>query len=93
METSKIIKNVNELTVSTWFKTLRKEQKLTMQNLSDMSGLSLMTISRIERGKNFPSQSTINSLLRLMYSDDDKRFEKELATYNTLRNRHLGGLR
>lgn len=80
---------INSLTVGKWFKSLRNEEGLTLENLSSMSGLSITTIWRMEDDRNFPSPATVNSLLRLMFSDDNKRFEKEMATYNTLRKRHM----
>ena len=79
----------NELTVGKWFKNLRLEEGLTLANLSDMSSFNITTIYRIENNRNFPNPATIISLLRLMFGDDDKRFEKERATYYTLRQRYL----
>lgn len=79
----------NELTIGKWFKNIREEEKLTLKNLSLMSGFSVSTIYRIENNRSFPIPSTIIALLRIMFGDDDERFEKEIATYNTLKQRNI----
>lgn len=44
----------------------RKLNNLTQQELADISGISQVTIARIERGTNAPSVSTLGILLSCM---------------------------
>jgi transcriptional regulator with XRE-family HTH domain len=58
-------------------RALRKEQKLSLQALAELSGLSATAISRIERGENSPTVSSIHRLALALGVALTDLFEKD----------------
>ncbi len=50
------------MTIGQKIKTLRKNKKITLTDLSNKSGLSISTLSDIENGKSSPKASTLNKI-------------------------------
>ena len=55
-------------------KQIRKEQKMSQQKLSDISGLAVRTISKIERGKMNPSYEVLSTLVSVLGISFDSLF-------------------
>ena len=53
---------------------IRKGRKLSQQKLSDMSGLAVRTISKIERGKMNPSYEVLSTLVTVLGISFDSLF-------------------
>lgn len=60
-----------------FLKMIRKEEKMTLKELAEASGLSLNTISFLENGKSKPNPITIAKLSKALNCDYDL-----LAKYN-----------
>lgn len=59
-------------------KRLRKEQRLTLEELATKSGLTTLNISRLENGKQRPKPNTIYKLSRALNYDYSKLFNASL---------------
>ncbi len=57
--------NMKDLYFSQIIKQARKEQKMTQEELSICSGLSIATIRAIEQGTSYPNVHTLNKILNL----------------------------
>ena len=55
-------------------KQIRKERKMSQQKLSDISGLAVRTISKIERGKMNPSYEVLSTLVSVLGISFDSLF-------------------
>ena len=55
-------------------KQIRKERKMSQQKLSDISGLAVRTISKIERGKMNPSYEVLSALVSVLGISFDSLF-------------------
>lgn len=55
-------------------KTSRENRKMTQQALSDISGIAVRTISKIERGKMNPSYEILSILVRFLGISFDSLF-------------------
>lgn len=56
---------------------LRKENKMTQEQLAEIIDISVRNLSKIENGVNFPSEQTMEKLLRAF-----KMFPHELFWFN-----------
>ena len=64
--------SVKEPNVGQTIRSLRDKQSLSLRDLSDLSGLSVNAISKIERGKNSPTVASLHQLasaLRVQITD------------------------
>ena len=50
-------------TISAWLKHLRKQEKVSQKQLSELSGIPQPAIARIETGKSDPQITTLNRLI------------------------------
>lgn len=58
--------------LGTFLKSLRKEKKLTLKELSELSGISFAQIGKIERGETHPKKNTILKIAQaLSYNQND----------------------
>ena len=55
-------------------KQIRTERKMSQQKLSDISGLAVRTISKIERGKMNPSYEVLSTLVSVLGISFDSLF-------------------
>ena len=55
-------------------KQILKERKMSQQKLSDISGLAVRTISKIERGKMNPSYEVLSTLVSVLGISFDSLF-------------------
>ena len=55
-------------------KQIRVERKMSQQKLSDISGLAVRTISKIERGKMNPSYEVLSTLVSVLGISFDSLF-------------------
>lgn len=55
-------------------KQIRAERKMSQQKLSDISGLAVRTISKIERGKMNPSYEVLSTLVSVLGISFDSLF-------------------
>ena len=55
----------------------REKKNLTQQELSELSGISLRTIQRIEKGEVVPRPFTIRKLQEVLDTDFGQETEKE----------------
>lgn len=63
-------------------RTLRKEKKLTLQNLSEISNVSFAQIGKIERGDHHPTRETLKKLAKALQYDPKILFNLAGYTYN-----------
>jgi transcriptional regulator with XRE-family HTH domain len=84
------------MNIGTAIKTLRKQKRLTQEELGDKCDLSINALSQIETNSTFPQKSTIKAicsalevpvsyLLFLSINDEDIPDEKRIA-FNHLSN-------
>lgn len=59
-------------------KELRVEYKITQEELEMMTGIRYQHISRIERGLNEPSRSTVMAILRAIFESKPEEYKKNL---------------
>lgn len=90
------MKNVKEPSVGLMIRHLRNKQELSLRDLSDLSGLSINAISKIERGENSPTVASLHQLasalevyITELFQQDIHQFKvfvkKEDATFNKKR--------
>ena len=60
---------MSEELIAKRIKTLRTKQKITLQQLSDLTGLTRGYLSKIERSKKAPPYSTLNKVARALGID------------------------
>ena len=66
--------DINFMKLGSRVKQARKVRKLTQQKLSDISGLAVRTISKIERGKMNPSYEVLSILVSVLGISFDSLF-------------------
>lgn len=69
---------MNDMTIANNLKAIRTDRGMTQSQLSEASGIDVMLISRIERGKGQPSLESLKKLaIALGCSTDALVFDKE----------------
>ncbi|MGM0888086.1 MAG: helix-turn-helix domain-containing protein [Bacillota bacterium] len=71
-------------------RSLRKEKKLTLKELSDISNVSFAQIGKIERRETHPSRTTIIKIARAISYDQNKLLE--LAGYKPIKEKTFSDL-
>ncbi len=66
---------------------LRKQKQFTQQNLAELTGLSLIGISQIERGQKFASEKTIINLCTALDCSLEDLFNSALKPVITVEGR------
>lgn len=72
-----------QINLGTWCKSLRRNEKLSQEELADRLAVSRLTISNLENGKNF----TIDTFLKVMQYFGELEKVNELAKNNTFEQR------
>ncbi len=70
--------SVKEPTVGRMIKYLRDKQKLSLRGLSDLSGLSINAISKIERGENSPTVASLHRLASALEVHITELFQQDI---------------
>lgn len=87
-EETAIDRKIKGLTVGEFLRRLRSRHKLTLEILSNISGMTIASISNIERNKQFPSRATFLSLINA-YGLKPKKHSEALKIFESLRTVHL----
>lgn len=65
----------SELTLGMKLKTLRNSKKMTLQEVSEKSGVSIVELSQIENDKNKPQMGTIKKLSKAFDYDFEELYD------------------
>lgn len=66
-------------------KKLRKQNKLTLENLADRTGLTKGYLSKVERSKKAPPYSTLNRIAGALGVEVTRIFEKDIGPLDDIR--------
>jgi transcriptional regulator with XRE-family HTH domain len=75
------MRSVKEPDVGKVIRSLRDKQRLSMRDLADLSGLSVNAISKIERGENSPTVSSLHKLASALGVHITDLFHQEIHQY------------
>jgi len=73
-----------ETKVGTFIRTLRKEKKLTLMDISDKTGISFTQIGKIERGLHHPTRETVEKIAKALSFDQETLLN--MAGYASVKN-------
>ena len=75
------MKNVKEPSVGLMIRHLRNKQELSLRDLSDLSGLSINAISKIERGENSPTVASLHQLASALEVYITELFQQDIHQF------------
>lgn len=85
---NKKIAEKSPLTIGLWIQGLLEEKKISQRRLAELTGLSVVGINRIIKGKNKSVRdATVINILRSLFGNDSDRMAREYATFEILKNR------
>lgn len=62
------------LTISEMLALRRKELKITQKELSEKTGISVVSLAKYEKGKRFPSYTNLNKISKVLELDYDEAY-------------------